>query len=651
MYILREGCTEPHGRCEQRSEAEVAGAHGHPLATIYIYPGFLGLQEITPGSITTLNESHLEVGGTPDDQISVKFGSGDKSLRIASANGDFQVKDPSEAADGLWRSSEATTHVVTGSHELADVLDGVETQRDDHLLAVSPTEVLVSRSMTHGAPDDLQVEERLGIDPSPPASADGKELVVDRILETPAVATRYVKQQENAGQGLDGSPSWTDASASHLLSSAASPSIRKGQARARETTKLCGSTSHASEGENPPSRTAIAAARSSPSPGAPTVSGSERDESDLVAAVGRREGFFGNAAAGLSGKRKRITTYRAKKPKRLKDDLERDSAGGNAVEEGTDLARAGEETPGTPSRPTTADREAILESPSVLVESVGSSNKKRKTATPGRPSTEKYDGPPPCIVFSNSVVPDKSRMMAFLKRHRAAKADIRVDDFNFVCVGNGELKRTSKLVLGVALGKTIVTDKWVTDSVRAGSLLDPAGYLPRDEVHEREWRFDLEEAVERGRKGVKAFEGCTVYLTTSVCKNSPEVATELKRMMHLTGARSIRLYSPETAPPGSGEPSPSASGAALLVSRRRVPPFVIGAENDPDAARLSKLGWTVYTRDIVSLSILRGRLEIYGDEFRMAVPEHTSTKRHHTPKSRNARTGAPFSIVLERQDD
>ena len=223
-----------------------------------------------------------------------------------------------------------------------------------------------------------------------------------------------------------------------------------------------------------------------------------------------------------------------------------------------------------------------------------------------RPSTEKYDSSPPRIVFSNSVVPDKLRMMAFLKKHRATKADIRVDDFNFVCVGNGELKRTSKFVLGVALGKTIVTDRWITDSVRAGSLLDPAGYLPRDEVHEREWRFGLAEAVERGTKGVKIFEGCVVYLTTSICKNSPGVATELECMMRMTGAQRIRLHSPETTPPGSTEVSPSAAGASLLASGRHMSPFVIGDESDSDVARLSKLGWTVYARDIVSLSILRG---------------------------------------------
>ena len=589
--------------------------------------------------------------GTPDDHISVKFGSGGKSLRIASANGEFHVKEPSEAADGFWRPSEATTHIVTDSHELADVLNEVQTQRDDHLLAVSPMEVLVGRSMTQGAPDDLQVEERLGLDPSPPASPDGKKPVVDRILETPAVATRYVKQQEDVGQGLDDSPSRTDAAISHLLASATSPSVRQGQARARETTKLPGSASDVSERDNVASKTAFADAKSSPSPAKPAASSSERDESDLVAAVGKGEEFFGNAAAGLSGKRKRITTYRAKKPRRLKDDQERESSTRNAVEEGRDLVRTGEQTPGTPSRLTATEREAILESSSVLAEPRGSSNKKRKTAPLGRPSTEKYDGSPPCILFSNSVVPETSRMMAFLKKHRATKADIKVDDFNFVCVGNGELKRTSKFVLGVALGKTIVTDKWVTDSVRAGSLLDPAGYLPRDEVHEREWRFDLAEAVERGRRGVRVFDGCTVYLTTSVCKNSPGVATELERIMRMTGARRIRLHSPETAPPGSTESSPSAAGASLSAAGRRMLPFVIGAENDPDAARLSKLGWTVHARDIVSLSILRGRLEVDSDEFRMAVPEHASTGRHRTPKSRTTRNGAPFSVVLDGQND
>ena len=173
-------------------------------------------------------------------------------------------------------------------------------------------EVLVSWSMTEGAPDDLQVEGRLDLDPSPLASLDGKKPVVDRILETPAVATRYIKQQEDVGRDLDDLPSRADAAISHLQVLATSPSVRNDQTRVRDTTTLPGSTSNASEGEEVPSKTATADARSSPSLAKPTVSSSKQDEGDLVTTVGKADGFFGNAAAGLSGKRKRITTYRAK---------------------------------------------------------------------------------------------------------------------------------------------------------------------------------------------------------------------------------------------------------------------------------------------------------------------------------------------------
>jgi hypothetical protein len=42
---------------------------------------------------------------------------------------------------------------------------------------------------------------------------------------------------------------------------------------------------------------------------------------------------------------------------------------------------------------------------------------------------------------------------------------------NFLVVGPGELKRTPKLTVGVALGKFVVEDQWLIDSKEIGYFL------------------------------------------------------------------------------------------------------------------------------------------------------------------------------------
>ncbi|KAI9793462.1 MAG: hypothetical protein M1833_000748 [Piccolia ochrophora] len=231
---------------------------------------------------------------------------------------------------------------------------------------------------------------------------------------------------------------------------------------------------------------------------------------------------------------------------------------------------------------------------------------KRSSASPQSP----YTGSPPRIVFSNSNIPNKTQLMKFLKKHDAKKVDaVSPTGSNFLCVGRGELKRTSKLTLSVALGKMLVTDDWVTASSRAGHLLDPSPFFPSDPAHEALWQFSLPEAVKRGKAGVKVFHGWTIYITRQLAKDvKADGLHDLKEMAKAAGAEGVKE--------GIASLSPREVSHSLVL---------VASERDRDTLKLEEEGWTVFSREILSLSMLRGRLDVDSDEFRiMAKAEESS---------------------------
>ncbi|KAM0799325.1 hypothetical protein BDR22DRAFT_330301 [Usnea florida] len=80
------------------------------------------------------------------------------------------------------------------------------------------------------------------------------------------------------------------------------------------------------------------------------------------------------------------------------------------------------------------------------------------------------------IVFaSSSSVGNSKQFLKFLSK-KGVKMVQSVHDCTVLCVGK-ELKKTSKLILAVVLGKDIITDNWITDSVKGDDLLSLVPYV------------------------------------------------------------------------------------------------------------------------------------------------------------------------------
>lgn len=246
------------------------------------------------------------------------------------------------------------------------------------------------------------------------------------------------------------------------------------------------------------------------------------------------------------------------------------------------------------------------------------------------------------IMFArSSTFSQNSKLMSFLKARGVSKVK-SVQDCDILCVSAGPLKKTSNLVLAVLRGKEIITDEWARDSHARWHLLDINDYLARDPAREAEWGIDLSQAIARGKtRVVKPLAGHIVYFTTRAKKElGASGFAELKEIALLAGSKAVLLASPqkikldiikhfkkqnskkEEEGGGGGD---SVSVLVIVASQNQN-----GKDKDKDKERerererereLSDLpkgqGGFVgcYSKDIITLSALRGVLDTRSEDF------------------------------------
>ena len=212
------------------------------------------------------------------------------------------------------------------------------------------------------------------------------------------------------------------------------------------------------------------------------------------------------------------------------------------------------------------------------------------------------------ILFSNSTAVGNSRpFMKFLSQQGIVKVH-SVPQCTVLCVGKGELKKTSKLIMAIMLGKEVITDDWVTQSALCNKLQSFEEYLAQDPEREQEWGFNVRDAVERGRQGLKILQDWTVIFTASAKKEVGKIGfSDLKEIATYAGAKCVLTTLPKKPP------------EELPLT------LVIGTVADIDSPTLAN--WKCYTRDIIGLSVLRGRLEIDSEEFLIPKPEQEKGSR------------------------
>ena len=253
-----------------------------------------------------------------------------------------------------------------------------------------------------------------------------------------------------------------------------------------------------------------------------------------------------------------------------------------------------------PRKSTIAPRSSIDPSPST-----------RSTRSTPRETTS---SPEIRVLFASSTTTDESKpFMKFLATHGVHKAT-SVQDCTILCVGKGkELKKTSKLIMAVLAGKKVITENWVSESVKAKRILDFEDYLATDPVREAEWGTTLSDAVTRGEGDLKPFDHWSFCFTPAVKSELAKGFADLKALCIAAGAKSIQNTIPKKGPQ---EPFTT---------------VLIATNDDKDLDILRGKGWKVYTKEIITLSILRGSLDLESDEF---LIETEATKQTGKSKKR-----------------
>ena len=214
------------------------------------------------------------------------------------------------------------------------------------------------------------------------------------------------------------------------------------------------------------------------------------------------------------------------------------------------------------------------------------------------------------VLFANSTrVEASDKKMRFLKL-KGVQVVSAVDQCTHLCISQESgLRRTSKLILAVLLGKEIITDVWVEKCLATKALQDPNDFIAGDVQRESEWGICLKEAVERGKNRPRPFGDWKIAFTPAAKKVAGKGGLiELQEIIQVGGGEL-----PSTA---FSKMKPSESDSTLIIAT-------------PDDPALAKLGgaWRCFTQDIITFSALRGRLDISSDEFLVAAKSEGKHKR------------------------
>ncbi|KAK4947537.1 hypothetical protein LTR10_013482 [Elasticomyces elasticus] len=212
----------------------------------------------------------------------------------------------------------------------------------------------------------------------------------------------------------------------------------------------------------------------------------------------------------------------------------------------------------------------------------------------------------PVVVFSgNTVVDQDQNAMAALKL-LGGRVTKSINEANMLCVPDGSMKKTSKLIMAVARGIEIVTESWIVETQRSGSFPAVEDFLPNDPSREQLWNFDLKAALQRGKAGLThLLSGTTVILTKQVRTDLGNLEREISQIATMLGADAVKNR------------LPALKDKAKYTENDLL---IIGTPNDPQGALIGRLGQKLFNKDILTMAVLRGDVERESPEFLLEIP-------------------------------
>lgn len=259
------------------------------------------------------------------------------------------------------------------------------------------------------------------------------------------------------------------------------------------------------------------------------------------------------------------------------------------------------ESPSTPFKESTPESAPMLSA---------KSRRSNRSATASPSQDEPAEGntdSPPVVFFANSTMVDQKKLvMKTFSKLGGRKAE-SVSEANILCVGEGPLKKTASFLLAIIHGLDIVTDRWMTAVHKKNQFLDRTNFSPKDASKEREWGFNLNDAIQRGKEGrdlTHLFDGVRVYMTTQLTNElGASRTTDIISVAVALGADEAKKELPKV--------TKKSSSAATIV---------LGTVNDAEAGQVARLGLRMFDKEVLTSAVLKGKVDLDGDEFLIKLP-------------------------------
>jgi hypothetical protein len=161
--------------------------------------------------------------------------------------------------------------------------------------------------------------------------------------------------------------------------------------------------------------------------------------------------------------------------------------------------------------------------------------------------------------------------------------------------------------LAVALGKQILSDDWAIQSAEGNLLLDPAQFIARDADKETEW--NLPANWSSGWPRTNLLNDNDVLITPQLKKKYGQGYKDIEKIIKTLGASKI-----------------TSSSAGVRNFDGSPTTIVLGlAAEDNDSINITAKGFACYDKDVLPISILRGRLSL--DEHKIDFSEKKANRK------------------------
>ncbi|KAL1639880.1 hypothetical protein SLS58_007467 [Diplodia intermedia] len=308
-----------------------------------------------------------------------------------------------------------------------------------------------------------------------------------------------------------------------------------------------------------------------------------------------------------------------KRSKKAKEFEETDDSFASSI-----VVRIDRESPSTASAPSTRPRpmEPVEESTAPA----RSPSLQRSTSSVIN-VVSPYRGKAPRVAFSNTKANEREGSSAFLRKAGVQNVDKVTETCDIVCIGSthGSLLKSAKLLFGLALGKTIASDSWVLKSRQAGKLLDPSHFPPLNAPSEWGWGDDEERVnnilnIDRS----ELFKGKVLFFTSAARKEYGNGFGEIEKIAKACGAKIMSKSAREYK---------HAENNIILATDHGDLEAMALMGNDK-----TEEGHPCYSKELISMSVLRGSLDLENDEYKIQ-PSSSQSRKGKKPTARKGRSG------------